>query len=112
MKDFHVEKRRRSYFKCWLYHLKCTHIIILFQQPVIITGSDLVGSAYHWDLGYLCANLGNGLYTVYTSEDGKFKYYDEKKVPNIPSFQPPTSHTDMTFQEFASKLKQRNSANW
>ncbi|GFO38263.1 hypoxia-inducible factor 1-alpha inhibitor [Plakobranchus ocellatus] len=82
------------------------------QQPVIITGSDLVGSAYHWNLDYLCAHLGYGLYTVYSSTSGKFKYYDEKKVPNVPSFKPPTSHTDMTFQDFVSILRQKNDSKW
>ncbi|CAL1542228.1 unnamed protein product [Lymnaea stagnalis] len=78
-------------------------------QPVILTGSDLVGSAYHWDLGYLCSNLGSGKYTVYSSPDGKFKYYDEKKLPQNKSFKPPTSNSEMSFQDFASKLRKRDS---
>ncbi|KAH9488363.1 Hypoxia-inducible factor 1-alpha inhibitor [Bulinus truncatus] len=77
-------------------------------HPVILTGSDLVGSAHHWDLGYLCSNLGSGQYTVYSSTDGKFKYYDEKKLPQNKTFVPPTTQTDMTFQEFATKLKKKD----
>ncbi|XP_005092336.1 hypoxia-inducible factor 1-alpha inhibitor [Aplysia californica] len=84
---------------------KAEHLI-QSGQPVILTGSNLVGSAYHWDMDYLCSNLGCGQYTVYTSSSGKFKYYDEKKMPENKDFKPPTSHTDMTFQEFAAKLKQ------
>lgn len=68
----------------------------------------MVGSAHHWDLGYLCSNLGSGQYTVYTSSDGKFKYYDDKKLPQNTNFKPPTSHTDMTFQDFATKLKKKD----
>ncbi|CAG5129036.1 unnamed protein product [Candidula unifasciata] len=79
-------------------------------QPVVLTDSELVGSAYHWDLAYLCSNLGSGQYTVYSSENKKFKYYDEKKLPQNKDFTPPTSHSDMTFQEFASKLKKNNTS--
>lgn len=79
---------------------------------MVLTDSDLVGSAYHWDLGYLCSNLGSGLYTVYSSTNKKFKYYDEKKLPQNKDFEPPTSHSDMTFQEFATKLKKNNEKEW
>ena len=82
---------------------------IFSQQPVILTGTNLVGSAYHWTLPYLCSNLGNGENTVYFSKNGKFKYFDEKKLPLNKDFIPPTTHSDMTFQDFVKKLKDKES---
>ena len=75
------------------------------QLPVILTDTCLVGSAYHWSLDYLTANLGEGKFTVYSSPSGKFKYYDEKKVPHNKGFIPPTSNDQITFKEFTQKLK-------
>ena len=72
---------------------------------MILTGTNLVGSAYHWNLDFLTSQLGSGQNTVYSSKTGKFKYFDEKKIPQNKDFHPPTSHTEMTFQEFRHKLE-------
>jgi len=37
------------------------------QLPVILTGSDLVQSAYKWDFDYLQRNLGPGPFTVFSN---------------------------------------------
>lgn len=86
---------------------QCDFLFLQSQQPVIVTGSDLVGPACNWTIEYLADNIGNGLYKVYSSANGKFKYFDDKKVPHNKGFKPPTSQKDMTFPEFVKLLRKK-----
>ena len=52
----------------------------LYQQPVILTGTNLVTPALRWTLPYLEVNMGSAKHTVYISKTRSFMYYDEKKV--------------------------------
>ena len=71
---------------------------------MVLTDTNLVTSALKWSPDYLAHNIGQGSYTVYSSKNKKFLYYDDKKIFKVPSFHPPTTHEDMTFQEFLSKV--------
>lgn len=79
------------------------------QQPVVITDTDLVGSAHKWDLDYLREHIGDGNFSVYNSPNHLFKYYDEKKaekkLQGSGSFQPPTKRLEMKFSEFYDLMK-------
>ena len=55
--------------------------MIFLQEPVVLTDTDLVQSALHWDLSYLEQNMGPAKHTVYVSKSRYFMYYDERKVP-------------------------------
>ncbi|KAJ8318263.1 hypothetical protein KUTeg_003354 [Tegillarca granosa] len=71
--------------------------------PVVITDSNLVSSALHWDLDYLATNIGDGNFVVYRSKSNKFKYFDDKKLSSVHSFTKPMEHEDMKFQEFLNE---------
>ncbi|KAK7502087.1 hypothetical protein BaRGS_00006839 [Batillaria attramentaria] len=77
------------------------------EEPVILTDTNLVAAGMQWSPQYLAENIGNGLYTVYSSKTQKFLYYDDKKVARVPDFSPPTVHEDMTFQNFLCKVNKR-----
>jgi hypoxia-inducible factor 1-alpha inhibitor (HIF hydroxylase) len=79
--------------------------ILHFQEPVVITDSHLVSTALKWNLEYLKANMGNGDFTVYVSDNHKFMYYDEKKFVKRKDFTPPTGRQDMKFAEFVERLR-------
>ena len=81
-------------------------ICLIFQEPVIIEDSNLVKSAFHWDLDYLEENLGSGDFSVYECDSHKFKYFDEKKAPFIKNFVPPTTRKEMKFPDFTLHLDQ------
>jgi len=53
------------------------------QQPVILTGTDLVAPALRWNLSYLEENVGSSKHTVYISKSKMFLYFDDKKVGGI-----------------------------
>ncbi|KAK7112810.1 hypoxia-inducible factor 1-alpha inhibitor-like [Littorina saxatilis] len=78
--------------------------LIRNEEPVILTGTNLVASALQWSPEYLSNNIGHGTYTVYSSKNHKFLYYDDKKICKVPTFTPPTTHQDMTFQDFLNKV--------
>ncbi|XP_014677092.1 PREDICTED: hypoxia-inducible factor 1-alpha inhibitor-like [Priapulus caudatus] len=82
-----------------------TDRLIANERPVVITDTHLADTALKWDLEYLAKHLGSGQHTVYRSKTHKFKYYDEKKIKNLPSFTPPTQVLRMTFAEFLDKLR-------
>ncbi|XP_067672862.1 hypoxia-inducible factor 1-alpha inhibitor-like [Haliotis asinina] len=84
--------------------------LIANEQPVILTDTNLVKSALHWNLDYLGSNIGEGTYTVYSSSSHKFLYFDEKKISYVPGFVPPTKHMDLTFDEFVGKVKSSSSS--
>jgi hypoxia-inducible factor 1-alpha inhibitor (HIF hydroxylase) len=44
-------------------------------------------------------------FTVYQSNDHKFKYFDEKKVNACKDFQPSMQHINMSFEEFVKRLQ-------
>ena len=50
------------------------------QEPVVLTQTDLVSSALHWDLEYLEKHMGGAKHTVFVSKSKKFMYFDDKKV--------------------------------
>ncbi|KAJ1521386.1 hypothetical protein ONE63_003061 [Megalurothrips usitatus] len=93
--------------------------LIKKKQPVVLTGSNLVGAASKWDLDYLEKNMGNGEFTVFISETDKFKFFDEKKLVEIRSvagvhvkdrpakeYPRPAKSTTMKIQEFARRLRE------
>ncbi|ESO87419.1 hypothetical protein LOTGIDRAFT_220114 [Lottia gigantea] len=75
------------------------------EKPVVITDTNLVKSAFHWDADYLSSNIGSAKQTVYSSYKNKFLYYDDKKLPQFPDLQLATKHEEMTFKEFTEKVK-------
>ena len=50
---------------------------------MILTDTDLVASALHWDLSYLEQNMGPAKHTVYVSKTQTFMYFDDRKVSII-----------------------------
>ena len=85
----------------------CIYTCTLLQEPVILTNTKLVASALHWDMDYLTENMGEGMFTVYTSDTGHFKYYNDKKSSSFKDFVPPTSSREMSFKEFREMLMNR-----
>lgn len=81
------------------------------QQPVLITGSNLVTPAVEkWTLDYLERNLGRAGHSVFVSRNHKFKYFNDKKMrtksnPRGVEFSPPTKRIEMKVSEFMKKLK-------
>ena len=53
---------------------------MLPQQPVILTGTDLVAPSLRWSLSYLEENIGTAKHTVFLSKTRQFLYFDDKKV--------------------------------
>lgn len=86
-------------------------ICSLFQNPVVLTDSNLVQTALKWDLDYLKENIGKGDFSVYSSETKKFMYYDERRAESWPDFKPPTTRLTMQFDEFYKQIKELNSPN-
>lgn len=72
---------------------------------MVLTDTNLVYPALKWDLGYLQENIGGGDFSVYTAENHKFLYYDEKKIANIEHFVPKSQRTEMKFPEFVDKMR-------
>lgn len=75
-----------------------------FQEPVVLTDTNLVYPALKWDIPYLMENIGNGDFSVYTAEKHKFLYYDEKKMANFENFVPKSHRMEMKFSEFVEKM--------
>lgn len=57
--------------------------------------------------------MGNADYTVFSSRNHKFKYYDEKKIANkngegssAVEFTPPTRKMEMKLPEFIKRLRE------
>lgn len=76
------------------------------QEPVVLTDTSLVYPALKWDIPYLQENIGNGDFSVYTAENHKFLYYDEKKMANFQDFVPKSHRLEMKFSEFVDKMHQ------
>ncbi|XP_060075232.1 hypoxia-inducible factor 1-alpha inhibitor-like [Ylistrum balloti] len=72
--------------------------------PVVLTDTNLVTSALHWDLDYLSKNIGDGEFVVHISKNKNFQYCDDKKSVNVKDFRMPTEKQDMKFSEFVEKL--------
>lgn len=77
---------------------------ICFQEPVVLTDTNLVYPALKWDIDYLQENIGNGDFSVYTAHNHKFLYYDEKKMANFKNFVPKSERMEMKFSEFVEKM--------
>lgn len=60
--------------------------------------------ALKWDIAYLQENIGIGDFSVYTAENHKFLYYDEKKMANFKNFVPKSHRMEMKFLEFVDKM--------
>ncbi|CAI8026310.1 Hypoxia-inducible factor 1-alpha inhibitor [Geodia barretti] len=54
--------------------------LVTHEEPVILTGTNVVTPALRWTLPYLEENMGSTKHTVYLSKSRTFMYYDEKKV--------------------------------
>ena len=74
---------------------------------MVLTDTNLVNSALHWDIDYLSKNMGNGTFNVYFSKNNKFKYFDEKRADSTKDFVRPTLMKEMKFNEFVDLLKSR-----
>lgn len=81
-------------------------MFVFWQEPVVLTDTNLVYPALKWDIPYLLENIGNGDFSVYMSENHKFLYYDEKKMPNFENFVPKSQRMEMKFSEFVDKMHQ------
>lgn len=79
-------------------------LFICFQEPVVLTDTNLVYPALKWDIEYLQENIGNGDFSVYIAENHKFLYYDEKKMANFKNFVPTSRRMEMKFSEFVEKM--------
>lgn len=80
--------------------------LFLFQKPVVLTDTKLCSAALKWDLDYLKSNIGNDKHVVYSSNNNKFKYFDENKIKNLKhEFPKPMEKHEMTFSEYLAKLK-------
>ncbi|VDI77756.1 Hypothetical predicted protein, partial [Mytilus galloprovincialis] len=77
--------------------------------PVVIPDVNLVSSARHWNIDYLHDNIGDGKFMTYFSSSKKFKYYDDKKCPNVKSFKKPMEQEELTFDEFVQKINKGKS---
>uniref|UniRef100_A0A1A8GXL8 Hypoxia-inducible factor 1-alpha inhibitor n=1 Tax=Nothobranchius korthausae TaxID=1143690 RepID=A0A1A8GXL8_9TELE len=75
------------------------------EEPVVLMDTNLVYPALKWDIPYLLENIGNGDFSVYISENHKFLYYDEKKMPNCKNFVPKSQRMEMKFSEFVDKMR-------
>lgn len=82
---------------------------------MVILNSKLVGTAEKWNLKYLEQNTVNGDFTVFVSQNHKFKYYDDKKIAHKTNngeiskgveFQAPTRKVDMKLPEFIKRLQE------
>ena len=80
-------------------------MLVVFQKPVVLTDSNIVASALHWNMDFLEENLGEQACSVYESDSHLFKYYDEKKLGKQKGFVPPTRRHDMVFRDFASRVQ-------
>ena len=73
---------------------------------MLLTDTNLVESALHWDLEYMKNNLGDGDFSVYESENYKFMYHDEKKYGDgRKDFLAPTHRKEMKFSQFVDIIK-------
>ncbi|TRY95939.1 hypothetical protein DNTS_001946 [Danionella cerebrum] len=75
-------------------------VLINNEEPVVLTDTSLVYPALKWDIPYLQENIGDGDFSVYTAENHKFLYYDEKKMVNFQDFVPKSHRTEMKFSDF------------
>ena len=80
------------------------------QEPVVLRDTNLVYPALKWDIQYLQENIGNGDFSVYTAENHKFLYYDEKKMANVENFMPKSRRMEMKFPEFVDKMHETEEA--
>ncbi|XP_033124558.1 hypoxia-inducible factor 1-alpha inhibitor-like [Anneissia japonica] len=78
--------------------------LILAEKPVVIKNSKLVNSALKWNLEYLEENIGAQKFSVYSSPDHKFMYFDAKKAGET-NFQPHTKQHQILFTDFVETLK-------
>lgn len=74
---------------------------------MVLTDTNLVYPALKWDIPYLLENIGNGDFSVYSSENHKFLYYDEKKMCNFTDFVPKSRRMEMKFSEFVDTMQKR-----
>eukprot|EP00731_Ephydatia_muelleri_P017553 Em0010g651a len=84
----------------------------MWQQPVLLTGRNLIAPAIKWTLPYLEQHMGSNKHTVYISKDNrKFKFYNEKKVIPDSGFREPMRKREWTFSKFADELRKRIAKN-
>lgn len=74
---------------------------------MILTDTNLVASALQWDIQYLANHIGDGKFTVYKSDNHKFRYYSDKKCQMLKQFVPPTEQLELTFRDFVTMLREK-----
>lgn len=81
---------------------------LIFQKPVVITGSELVKSAEKWNLEYFEKHIGNTSCSVILSRNHKFKYFDTSKVSAqmLADFKPTSKRVNLKMTEFARRLRE------
>jgi hypoxia-inducible factor 1-alpha inhibitor (HIF hydroxylase) len=79
--------------------------LVTHEEPVILTGTNVVAPSLRWTLPYLEENMGSSKHTVYLSKSRIFMYYDEKKVSAFPNFREPMKKREWTFSKFVDELK-------
>uniref|UniRef100_UPI00398F5827 hypoxia-inducible factor 1-alpha inhibitor isoform X2 n=1 Tax=Pristiophorus japonicus TaxID=55135 RepID=UPI00398F5827 len=75
-----------------------------YNEPVVLTDTNLVYPALKWDLDYLQENIGDGDFSIYVAKTHTFLYYDEKKMVNFKNFKPKSRREEMKFSEFVETL--------
>ncbi len=73
--------------------------------PVVLTESELVRSALHWDLDYMASNMGDGMFTVYSSKNPVFRYHDPARNAGGYRYEAPTRKEQMTFADFKERAE-------
>ena len=73
---------------------------------MVLTGTNLIEPALHWNLEYLRDNIGDGENAVYLSANGQFMYFDENRCKGkYVNFHPPIQKLSLTFYEFYELLR-------
>uniref|UniRef100_A0A7S0HV28 JmjC domain-containing protein n=1 Tax=Hanusia phi TaxID=3032 RepID=A0A7S0HV28_9CRYP len=77
------------------------------EEPVILSNVSLVRPLVgRWNVDYLKENFPHDfLFTVFTSESNFFQYWDEEKNTGQYEYTPPTSKTQMNFQDFVETIR-------
>jgi hypoxia-inducible factor 1-alpha inhibitor (HIF hydroxylase) len=98
--DFSLESIPRM---CWT-EANADHLMT-HEEPVVLTDTNLVSSALHWDLPYLEQHMGPAKHTVYVSKTRKFMYFDDRKLANHSNFREPMKKREWTFSKFVDEYR-------
>ncbi|XP_062507617.1 hypoxia-inducible factor 1-alpha inhibitor-like [Corticium candelabrum] len=95
-----------SEIPCLHYQSVEAERLISCEKPVVLRDSRVISTAMKWSLDYLEANMGDSKCNVYSSQTGRFKYFDDKKAQTFPGFECPMQLNEMTFDEFVRKVRE------